>query len=76
MRIRVALLLALTVSTAPALTEQKVAEEFDVAPGGRLIVDVDFGSVDVTASGSGKMVVDVYRKIDSSDEAREKEYVT
>ncbi|MBA2743386.1 MAG: DUF4097 family beta strand repeat protein [Chthoniobacterales bacterium] len=72
---RLALLLLLIAAPAFARTEQNVAEEFDAAPGGKLIVDVDFGTIDVTASGSGKVVVDAYRKIDSSEEAREKEYV-
>ncbi len=74
MHIRVALLLALSVCAASASSEQRVNEDFDAAPGGKLIVDVDFGTVDVTGGGGGKVVVDAYRKIDSSDEAREKEY--
>ncbi len=74
MQFRVALLLALSASAASAFTEQKIAQEFDAAPGGKLIVDVDFGTVDVSAGGGGKVAVEAYRKIDSRDETQEKAY--
>ena len=69
-----ALLLALTVSSAWALSQQTVNEEFDCGPGGQLVVDVDFGTIDVSAGPEGKVTVDAMRKIETSDEAREKEY--
>ena len=69
-----ALLLALTASSVWALSQQTVNEEFDCASGGRLVVDVDFGTIDVAAGPDGKVSIDAMRKIDSSDEAREKEY--
>lgn len=70
----VALFLALSAPVAFGLTEQRVNENFDVPAGGKLIVDVDFGTVDVSGTSGGKVVVDAYRKIDASDEQREKEY--
>ena len=75
MLLRAALVLALTASTAWSLSEENVNQQFDVAPGGRLVVDVDFGSVDLTAGADGKVSIEAHRKIDSNDEAREKEYL-
>jgi hypothetical protein len=69
-----ALLLALTASSAWALSQQTVNEEFDCAPGGQLVVDVDFGTIDVSAGPDGKVSVDAMRKIDASDDQHEKEY--
>lgn len=74
MIIRVLFLLALAVSTAAALTEENVSQTLDGAPGGRLIVDVDFGTIDVSASPDNKIAVQVHRKIDSDNDAQEKEY--
>src|SRR2546423_1404537 len=74
MIIRVLFLLALAVSTAAALTEENVSQTLDGAPGGRLIVDVDFGTIDVSAGPDDKIAVQVHRKIDSDNDAQEKEY--
>ena len=74
MHLRLTLLLAFTASTAWGLSEQNVNQQFDCAPGGRLVVDVDFGTIEVSAGPDGKVSVEAYRKIDSGDEAREKEY--
>ena len=68
------LLLALSASTGWALSEQNSNQEFDAASGGRLIVDVDFGTIDVSAGPDGKVSVEAKRKLDCGDEAREKEY--
>ena len=70
----ISFLLALTVATSYALTEQNVTEQYDAAANGHLIVDVDFGSVDVTASPDGKVSVEAHRKLDFRNESREKEY--
>src|SRR5436305_10427033 len=75
MIIRVLFLLALAVSTAAALTEENVSQTLDGAPGGRLIVDVDFGTIDVAAGPDNKISVQAHRKIDSDNDAQEKENV-
>jgi hypothetical protein len=71
----VALLVALT-AAASALTTDKVNEQFDASGGGRLVVDVDFGMIEVSAGADNQIDVDAERRIDFNDEAREKEYVT
>jgi DUF4097 and DUF4098 domain-containing protein YvlB len=62
-------------SAALALTEQHVNETFDVTAGARLIVDVDFGTIELArGSDSSKVTVSAHRKLDSDNEAREHEY--
>jgi hypothetical protein len=75
MILRILFLLALAASSAFALSEENVSQTLDGAPGGRLIVDVDFGTVDVSAGPDDKVSVVAHRKIDSDDEALEKEYL-
>ncbi|MGI8821201.1 MAG: hypothetical protein ACR2ID_10095 [Chthoniobacterales bacterium] len=72
MLLRFALLFVGTASTAWALSEQTAHEQYDCAAGGKLVIDVDFGTIDVTTGSDGKVAVEAYRKIDSSDETREK----
>ena len=66
-------LLALVV-TASAATEENISRQLDVTSGGKLVVDVDFGTINVTAGVDDKVVIEAYRKIDFGDEAKEKEY--
>jgi DUF4097 and DUF4098 domain-containing protein YvlB len=68
------LLLAVSASSVWAVAEQTSNQEFDAASGGRLVVDVDFGTIDVSAGPDGKVTVEAHRKLDCGDEAREKEY--
>ena len=75
MYLRLPLILALTATTAFGLSEERVNQQLDVASGGKLVVDVEFGSIDVTGTSDGKVSVEAYRKIDSNDEGREKEYL-
>lgn len=75
MHLRIAFILALTASSALALSEERVNQQLDATAGGKLVVDVEFGSIDVSQATDGKVSVEAYRKIDSSDEAREKEYL-
>jgi DUF4097 and DUF4098 domain-containing protein YvlB len=75
MIIRTILLLVIAVATASAMSEENINEKLDVGPGGKIIVDVDFGTIDVSAGADDKVVVEAHRKIDSNNEAREKEYL-
>ncbi|HMG05746.1 MAG TPA: hypothetical protein VK581_09810, partial [Chthoniobacterales bacterium] len=76
MIIRILFLLALATTAAFALSEENVHQQLDGAPGGKLIVDVDFGTIDVAAGADDKIAIDAHRKIDSNNEAQEKEYMT
>jgi hypothetical protein len=68
------LVLFALVATASAATEENISRQLDVTPGGKLVVDVDFGTINVTAGADDKVVIEAYRKIDFGDQAKEKEY--
>jgi DUF4097 and DUF4098 domain-containing protein YvlB len=70
-----ALLLFVFVFSTSAATEEQVNRQLNVQPGGKLIVDVDFGGVDVCAGASDKVTIDAFRSVDFGDEAKEKEYL-
>src|SRR5947209_2387285 len=74
MIIRAFIFLFAVISTAAALSEENVNQTLDGAPGGRLIVDVDFGTIDVAAGADDKISVAVHRKIDSDNDDQEKQY--
>jgi hypothetical protein len=74
MILRILFLLVLAATSAFALSEENVSQTLDGAPGGRLIVDVDFGTIDVSAGPDDKISVQAHRKIDSDNDAQEKEY--
>lgn len=75
MIIRTIVLLLVATVSASALSEENINEKLDVTPGGKLIIDVDFGTIDVAAGADDKVVVAAHRKIDSNNEAQEKEYL-
>jgi hypothetical protein len=75
MILRTILLLLIAAATASALSEENVNQQLDATPGGKLIVDVDFGTIDVSAGADDKISLDAHRKIDSDNEAQEKDYL-
>ena len=60
--------------TALAATEENIHETRPAKPGGKLVVDVDFGSIDVAPGENDKVVVDAHRKIEASSKEKEEEY--
>lgn len=60
---------------ALAATEEQLDRRFTVEPEGKLVVDVDFGSIDVTAQGTDEVVVEVWRKITRKNQADEEEFL-
>lgn len=61
--------------TASAASEEIINRQLAAAPGGKLVVDVAFGSLNVTAGADDKVVLEAHREIDFHDEAKEKEYL-
>jgi hypothetical protein len=60
---------------ACAETEEHLTQRFPVQPGGRLIVEVEFGSIEVKTNGDNAVTVDVLRTIGRSSKAEEEEYL-
>jgi hypothetical protein len=73
--LRAFVLLIVTAISASALTEEKVNETRDAKPGGKLIVDVDFGTIEVVAGDNDKVVLAAYRKIEGSSKQKEQDYL-
>jgi DUF4097 and DUF4098 domain-containing protein YvlB len=62
--------------TALATSEEIIQRHFDAGPGGKLVVDVDFGTVEVKGDTDGKTVgISARRTVEMSDKALEKEFV-
>jgi hypothetical protein len=73
--LRNSFLLCAIALTASAASEENITRQLDVTPGGKLIVEVDFGNITVTAGAEDKVTLEAHRKIDFGDEAKEKEYL-
>ncbi|MGI8432002.1 MAG: DUF4097 family beta strand repeat-containing protein, partial [Chthoniobacterales bacterium] len=68
-------LVSLTACTAAAATEEDIQETRDAKPGGTLVVDVDFGSIEVLPGDDDKVVINAHRKIEASSKEKEEEYL-
>jgi DUF4097 and DUF4098 domain-containing protein YvlB len=66
------LLISLTASFA---AEENLSRQIDVKPGGKLIVDVDFGTIQVGAGADEKVVLEAHRLVEFGNETKEKEYL-
>src|ERR671922_712306 len=60
---------------AYAETEEQINKRFAVQPGGTLVVDVDFGSIDVATNASKEVIVDVFRKVRMPDKSDEEAFL-
>src|ERR1044071_2088659 len=58
-----------------AETEDKINKRFAVQSGGTLVVDVDFGSIEVSAKTGNEVVADVMRKVSRGNKEDEKAYL-
>src|ERR1043166_4940721 len=58
-----------------AATEEHLTKNFTVQPGGKLVVQVDMGSIDVSTNSGNTVAVDVWRKIGRSKKADEEAYL-
>jgi DUF4097 and DUF4098 domain-containing protein YvlB len=68
------LLVSLTSVGAFASTEQNVHETRAAHPGGTIVVDVDFGSIDLAAGDNDKVTIDAHREIEASSKEKEEAY--
>lgn len=68
-------LVSLASFSASAATEENIHETREAKAGGKIIVDVDFGSIEVAPGDNDKVVVDAHRKIEASSKEKEQEYL-
>ncbi|MGI8890342.1 MAG: DUF4097 family beta strand repeat-containing protein [Chthoniobacterales bacterium] len=70
----ISICLVLGTLSAKATTEENIHETRAAKPGGTLVVDVEFGSIEVVPGDSDKVVIDAQRKITASSKEKETEY--
>ncbi|MFT3869421.1 MAG: DUF4097 family beta strand repeat-containing protein [Nibricoccus sp.] len=69
-------LLALSACLATAATEEKINKSFGALPGGTLVLEVNFGSIEVVAGpGRTEATVDVWRKVTRWNASDEESYL-
>ena len=69
----VATLLASVLPVARAATQDNLEKTFPATPGGKLILDVDRGSIEVVGGDGSEVKVEVFRKVSARTESKEKE---
>jgi hypothetical protein len=69
------LLLLLSSIAALAVTEERLHQRFSVQPGGTVVVEVDFGSIELGTNATDEVVVDVWRKIGRRKKADEEAFL-
>lgn len=74
MKLTAVLWLATSIATLAA-TEEQLSKTFPVHPGGKVIVDVDFGEIDVATHTASEVAVDVWRKVTRSKPADEEAFL-
>lgn len=74
MKLAATLLLAGSLAVM-AETEERVNKRFTAEPGGKLVLDVDFGSIDITTADKPEVTVDVFRKVKRGGKADEEAFL-
>jgi hypothetical protein len=69
-------LLTLTSCAALAATEESTNKTFQVSPGGKLVVDVDFGSIDVTTNSTNAITINAWRKVTRGSAEEEQKFLS
>jgi hypothetical protein len=62
--------------TVRASAQGDIQRTFSVRPGGRLIMDVEPGSIEVKTTGDSRIVVDVSRRVDRAGDSRAEEILS
>jgi len=70
------LVLALTACAALAATEDQTNKTFQVQSGGTIIVDIDFGSIDVNTNSADAVGVSAWRKVSRGSMAKEQKFLS
>jgi DUF4097 and DUF4098 domain-containing protein YvlB len=70
------LVMALTSCAALAATEEQTNKTFQATPGGTLVVDVDFGSIDVSINSTDAVAIQVWRKVTRGSAEKEQKYLS
>lgn len=58
-----------------AETEEQLSKQFTVLPSGKLVVEVDFGTIEVNTNGDNQVTVEVVRSVSRSNKADEEAFL-
>lgn len=58
-----------------AKTQEQLNKRFTAQPGGKLVVEVDFGSIEVTTNASNEVTIDVLRKVSRATKEDEEAFL-
>lgn len=58
-----------------AATEEIIQTNFTALPGGKLVVDVDFGAIEVTTNSAAGISIEIRRKVSLKSEAKEQKFL-
>jgi putative adhesin len=61
--------------TVGAETKEQINKSFAVRPGGKLVLDVDFGSVEINTNATDEVTIDVVRKVSRRNKADEEQFL-
>lgn len=75
-QLTIALLVSLTVVTGFAATDENVHETRPAKPGGKLVVEVEFGSIEITPGQNDQVLVEAHRKVEMSSKEKEQKYLS
>lgn len=73
--LRNTLFVLLVSAGASIAAEDNLSQQLDVTSGGKLVVDVDFGSIQVAGAADGKISLEAHRLVEFGNETKEKEYL-
>lgn len=69
------MLLLISSLAALGATEEQISKRFKAQPGGTVVVEVDFGGVEIKTNDTAEVVVEVWRKIGRSSKAKEEAFL-
>src|SRR5258708_4058590 len=56
-------------------TQEQINKKFSVHDGGKIVVDVDFGSISVSTNANSEVAVDAWRKVSRGSKGDEESYL-
>ncbi|MEO6871958.1 MAG: DUF4097 family beta strand repeat-containing protein [Chthoniobacterales bacterium] len=68
-------LVSLTALTAAAATDENINETRAAKQGGTVVVDVDFGSIDLAPGDADKVLIQAHRKVEAFSKEKEEQYL-
>jgi len=60
---------------APSAVQGDIQRTFSARPGGRLVMDVDLGSIEVSVIGDFQVVVNIYRRVERVGDSRAEDFL-